>query len=246
MWTFSMQALALAIQMAGSAGFAESTPGLTVKAVGPNGAAPKCRGMDAHLLEVQKRVWLRWVQMRRPRNLGRYGVEHPPQDKGTPDSRPLPNPSLAEQKAIWDTWAGDVIIAVRVSAHGSEASDGPRPAVSDFRTTKSGGNKIVDNAAVEAIVAARGRLLAGCLEDYEAEFTFTPWREPSISIDPAIAALSNDSPVTRELAAGALGAMGPEAQRAIDALERATRDSSVAVQHAAEDALTSIRGHVER
>jgi HEAT repeat protein len=62
------------------------------------------------------------------------------------------------------------------------------------------------------------------------------WAVPAL-----VGLLSHELPQMRALAAQTLGRIGPAADRAVGALERATQDPNVAVQGAARDALDRIR-----
>jgi hypothetical protein len=220
------------------------TPGVTVTLRAQERSTSVCPGIDARLQELRRRVWLSWVQKRRPRNLDEHRegwVHDPPIDEETRGWLPLRDASLADQKDVWDKWTEPVVITMAVCTTPAAPAGKGRTGVCDFTITKSA-SKIVDFAAVEAIVAGRVALLPACVGDHEVDVRFEPWANADLVVDEAIAALSDDTPEVRGSAAAALGAIGPEARSAIGALERATKDPAKAVRETAKAALLSIRG----
>jgi hypothetical protein len=219
-----------------------TTPGVTLSI--EERSASLCPRLEQYVGEIQQRIWLRWVAKRRPRRPERRHLVVA-RDYRQLGSSPVEELSLVEQKYIWDTWKGRVVIDLRncTDRPQAEPSTDSSPGGCDLSIKVSGGSQLVDLAAIEAIVTSESRQLPpACNEGtYTLEVLFSPWGDKKVVIERVRQALVNDSAEVRVLAAEALGAMGHDADAAIGDLEHAQRDPMESVRNAVEDALHSIR-----
>jgi hypothetical protein len=221
---------------------ASTTPGVTLNIV--ERSSSLCASFDQHIDEIQQLIWLRWVAKSRARRPEKRHVIVA-RDYRRLGSSPLEELSLVEQKHIWDSWTGRVIIDLRnctERSHPVPPTDSSRGGC-DLTIRESGGNQLVDLAAIEALVTSGSRQQPPVCNEgaYTLEVFFSSWRDKKVVIERVRQALMSDSAEIRVLAAEALGAMGHDASPAIHDLERAQRDPVESVREAVEDALDTIR-----
>ena len=194
-------------------------------------------------------MWLGWLVRRRPRNLDHFMDSH-----GTTLLAAMPELrwhsvegyTQEKQRLIWDQWVRSVTVKIRVCAAATlplETSHNCLTDPAEFATSQSSGEWLVDATATESIMASGQRLIPEYCprNNYTLEFVFSavPDARQDVVVA-AMSALADSDASIRVLAAGALGAMGPGAGAAVEALKGHLRDKVPEVCAAVKDALLRI------
>lgn len=202
--------------------------------------APGCNLVDSQLQLIRRRIWLRWMALSSPRDLGHWKQRSRPD---TDDARPV-DYSRASQAAIWKRWETPVILRFRVCGSQGASDDPCVVSGSNASVAQRSGEWLVDNAAIEAVATSQlGPILDVCGQsNYEVEVRFGPFRDRAREQELALLSLRDPLAETRLLAVEALAALGPSGKAEIGELQRmAKHDASAAVRQAAEAALIQIQ-----